>query len=120
MLIFFGAFIAGILSGMGMGGGVLLVPLLIFFGDASQLTAQAICLISFLPTAGVAAFSLYRQDKLALNTAKALIPWTLCGAVPGALLAAILPNFWLRSLFGALLIILGFRELYTFWQNEVK
>jgi uncharacterized membrane protein YfcA len=117
MLIFAGALLAGIISGMGLGGGVLLVPLLVFWGDTSQLTAQAICLISFLPTAGIAAWSLYRQNELDIPCAKSLIPWTLCGALPGALLATLLPNEWLRSLFGIFLIILGCREIYTFWQK---
>jgi len=117
MLFFVGALLAGILSGMGLGGGVLLVPLLVFWADTSQLTAQAICLISFLPTAGVAAWSLYRQKELDIDAAKRLIPWTLCGSLPGAALAAVLPNLWLRSLFGLFLIFLGLREVYTFWRK---
>lgn len=46
-------FIAGIVGGMGMGGGTLLVPLLSLL-DIPQRQMQAINLISFLPMCAVA------------------------------------------------------------------
>ena len=47
LFVLFG-FLAGIIGGMGMGGGTLLVPLLSFL-DMEQKTIQATNLISFIP-----------------------------------------------------------------------
>ncbi len=52
LLILFG-FAAGIVGGMGMGGGTLLVPLLSFL-DMEQKSVQAINLLSFLPMCCIA------------------------------------------------------------------
>ena len=64
MIVFIGSILAGIITGMGMGGGILLVPLLVFFSDTSQLGAQGLCLAFSIPTSALAAWSLYRQKKL--------------------------------------------------------
>ena len=38
----------GVIGGMGMGGGIVLIPALVLMG-AEQHTAQALCLLAFLP-----------------------------------------------------------------------
>ena len=43
--------LAGVISGMGIGGGVILIPALVFFTSISQHGAQAVNLLYFLPTA---------------------------------------------------------------------
>ncbi len=45
---------AGILGGMGMGGGTLLIPLLLAAGGVGQHGAQAVNLVAFVPMAAVA------------------------------------------------------------------
>lgn len=118
MIVFIGSILAGIITGMGMGGGILLVPLLVFFSETSQLGAQGLCLAFSIPTSALAAWSLYRQNKLDVSCAKKLVPWTLCGALPGALLASWLSSSVLQGIFGLFLIFLGSREIYTFWQKR--
>ena len=44
---------AGVLGGMGMGGGTILIPLLTIFFNVGQKEAQAINLVSFIPMAMV-------------------------------------------------------------------
>ncbi len=118
MIVFIGSILAGVITGMGMGGGILLVPLLVFFTDTSQLGAQGLCLAFSIPTSALAAWSLYRQKKLEIACAKKLVPWTLCGALPGALLASWLSSSVLQGLFGVFLVFLGGREVYSFWQKK--
>ena len=42
---------AGVLGGMGMGGGAILIPLLTVFFKVDQISAQAINLVAFIPMA---------------------------------------------------------------------
>ena len=43
--------LSGIISGMGIGGGAILIPALLLISDISQKTAQGINLVYFIPTA---------------------------------------------------------------------
>lgn len=109
LLILFG-FFAGILGGMGMGGGTLLVPLLGFL-DLNQHTVQAINLISFLPMAVVA---LILHFKNGLVKGKDTL-WMIVPAVAFAGLGAFLTKFVssdaLKICFGVLLVGLGVWQL---------
>lgn len=109
LLIFFG-FLAGILGGMGMGGGTLLVPLLSFL-DLSQKTVQAANLVSFLPMCCVA-LALHAKNKL-LKTdhiAWLTVPAVICAAI-GAFVADKVPDKVLRYCFAAFLTGVGVWQL---------
>ena len=51
-------FIFGVISGCGIGGGSVLVPLLVLFMGVSQPVAQGVCLIAFLPSS-IAALAIH-------------------------------------------------------------
>lgn len=110
-LILFGI-IAGVVGGMGMGGGTVLVPLL-SFTELSQHAIQAINLISFLPMASVAIF-FHSQNRLLMpqRTPYMIIPAVLF-AVLGSILTHVVPHELLRKLFGVMLICLGAWQLYV-------
>ena len=109
LLILFG-FLAGIIGGMGMGGGTVLVPLLSFL-DISQKTIQAINLISFLPMCCVA-LGFHAKNKLidSKHVLWLIIPAILM-AVAGALLADKADNKVLRLCFAVFLIGVGVWQL---------
>ena len=46
--------VSGMISGMGIGGGTILIPALLFLQDMNQQQAQGINLIYFIPTAVIA------------------------------------------------------------------
>ena len=46
--------LAGIVSGMGIGGGAILIPVILWVTDVTQQQAQGVNLLYFLPTAAVA------------------------------------------------------------------
>lgn len=111
LLIFFG-FLAGIIGGMGMGGGTLLVPLLSFL-DIPQKTVQAINLISFLPMCCVALI-FHAKNKLIKTSGLGwiVIPASAC-AIVGALFAGKTDDGILRICFAAFLIAVGVWQLYV-------
>lgn len=101
------------LGGMGMGGGTILIPALTILFGVEQHVAQAANLIAFLP---MAAFSLkIHKDRGNLSTEGvwSIILPALVTAVAGSLAAAFLPADILRKLFGAFLVFLAVRGLFT-------
>ena len=109
LLILFGL-LAGVIGGMGMGGGTVLVPLLSFL-DIPQKTIQAINLISFLPMCCVA-LGFHAKNKL-IETKHVwwLIIPAIVMAVAGALLADVADNKVLRLSFAVFLIAVGVWQL---------
>ena len=118
LFILFG-FLAGIIGGMGMGGGTLLVPLLSFL-DMEQKTIQATNLISFIPMCCIA-LSVHAHNKLVKtnNVCWIIIPAVL-SAVGGAFTAGITDNKILRYCFAAFLIAVGIWQLVIAIRFEVK
>ena len=118
LLILFG-FLAGIIGGMGMGGGTVLVPLLSFL-DLSQKTIQAINLVSFLPMCCVA-LAFHAKNKL-IETKHVwwLIIPAIAMAVVGALLADKAENKVLRLCFAVFLIAVGVWQLVVAIKFIVK
>ena len=109
LLILFG-FLAGIIGGMGMGGGTLLVPLLSFL-DLPQKTIQAINLISFLPMCCVALIFHAKNKLIERKNVWWLILPAIAMAVVGALFASSADNKVLRLSFAVFLIGVGVWQL---------
>lgn len=105
-------FFSGIVSGMGIGGGAILIPVLTIFMDASQKMAQGINLTYFIPTAIVAVFVHLKSGALDLKTAALLGASGLPGAALGALVAGRLSGDILRRMFGVFLLLVGIYEIY--------
>ena len=109
LLIVFG-FLAGIVGGMGMGGGTVLVPLLSFL-DMSQKTIQAINLISFLPMCCVALIFHAKNKLITTKHVWWLIVPAIIFAIVGALVADKAENKVLRLCFAVFLIAVGVWQL---------
>ncbi|MDA3012919.1 MAG: sulfite exporter TauE/SafE family protein [Actinomycetota bacterium] len=68
ILFFVIGFISGIGSGLlGIGGGIIRIPLLVLFGGFEQIIAQGISLITTVPTALTAAITKLRNDTKSRN-----------------------------------------------------
>ena len=118
LLILFG-FLAGIVGGMGMGGGTVLVPLLSFL-DMPQKTIQAINLISFLPMCCVALIFHAKNKLITTKHVWWLIVPAIIFAVAGAFVADIADNKVLRLCFAAFLIGVGVWQLIVAVKFIVK
>lgn len=105
-------FFSGIISGMGIGGGTILIPALLFLTDVSQRQAQGVNLIYFLPTAAAALLAHQKAGNIAWETAKPLAGLGLAGAAAGAFLAVSLEGALLRKAFGCFLLLMGLGELF--------
>lgn len=96
---------------MGMGGGTILIPALTIIFGVEQHVAQATNLIAFLP---MALFTLNVHRKNGLLKTEGLsfivIPAVLTSVAAG-FIAALLPSFVLKKLFGAFLVILAVKLL---------
>src|SRR2546425_4550855 len=87
VLPFLFGLVAGALGGlMGVGGGILLVPLLVHLAHVEQHEAQGTSLAFITVTALVAALPYFRQGNLDF----ALALYLAVGAVPGVLVGATL------------------------------
>jgi len=107
-LLFIGL-IAGILSGFfGIGGGVVIVPSLIYFLGFSQHKATGTSLAVLLPPIGLmAVLEYYRHGDVDLRAALFVALASLIGAGVGAVLANKLSGPVLKLGFGVFVVIMG-------------
>lgn len=99
----------GALSGMfGIGGGVFVIPALVFFYGFSQKTATGTTLAMLLPPIGILAFFEYYKNGLVDVRAAAIL---ICGFILGSWFSAKfvikMDELILKRSFGILLIIIG-------------
>lgn len=101
--------VAGISSGIfGIGGGVLIVPALVFLLHYPIHRAIGTSLAVLLPPIGAAAvFAYYRAGHVDLRAAIILAAMVFAGAWIGAQIAAHLSPQTMRTLFGVFLLALG-------------
>lgn len=106
-------FFSGIISGMGIGGGAILVPALSLFTDLSQQECQSINLLVFIP-ASIAALAVHqKRGNIARQKTAPLILFGIIGAVAGSVWALYLDPGMLRRIFAVFLFIAGFAELFV-------
>lgn len=105
-------FFSGIISGMGIGGGTILIPALLFLTDMNQHQAQGVNLIYFIPTAVTALIAHQKAGNLSWKTVKPLALFGLLGAAAGSFLAVSLKAGLLRKAFGGFLLLMGLSEIF--------
>ena len=104
-------FLAGTISGMGIGGGVLLIPALGLFFGMSQQAAQSINLLYFIPTASIAILTHRKNGNIVSHGMVKLALFGLIGAALGAILAMWIDPNLLKRIFGFFLLIMGIIEI---------
>lgn len=110
-MIFIIGFLSGIVSGMGIGGGTIMIPALVFFAGASQQIAQSVNLLFFIPTAIIALFIHVKNKNIDFKLAIPIIITGLIGAYFGSHLAVALSGLTLKKWFGFFLLAMGLYEL---------
>jgi uncharacterized membrane protein YfcA len=96
---------AGITSGLlGVGGGVLFVPGLVFVAGLSQVDAEATSLLAIIPVALLGAWRQRRYGNVRLGDGVLIGLLSLAAAVAGVALANVLPGRTLRVLFALLMV----------------
>ncbi len=104
---------AGILAGLlGIGGGILLVPALIYLFGLSQHRAQGTTLALMVPPIGLlAAYTYYRQGFVNIKIAALVCAGFFIGGLLGAKVAVDVPDALLRKFFGVALLIMGIKMI---------
>ena len=107
--------LVGMLSGViGIGGGILFVPALVWLTGMSQHKAQGTSLGALLAPVGILAFmEYYRNGNADLKVALLLAAGFLVGGYFGAVGAQHIPDLWLRRIFAIALIAVGGQMLIS-------
>jgi len=105
--------IAGILSGMlGIGGGLVLIPALVFIFGLTQLQAQGTTLALMIPPIGLlAAIRYYQNGNVKLGMAGFICLGFFVGGLLGANLVQNLPEPLIRKAFALFLLLVSLRML---------
>ncbi len=111
---------SGIVSGMGIGGGTILIPALTMFLNINQHTAQGVNLLYFIPTAAAALYIHRKTDSLELKLSIPIILFGVLGAAIGSFVALKLNSDILRRLFGIFLFFMGAYEIYKGYKTKNK
>ena len=109
--------LSGIFSGIGMGGGTILIFLLTTFAGLEQHIAQATNLIYFIPTAISAIIVNYKNKNIDINLGLYISTFGIIGAIIGAEISVNTDVNLLKKLFGIFLTIISIHEIYTLYKE---
>jgi uncharacterized membrane protein YfcA len=99
---------AGVMSGLlGVGGGVVMVPLLVLVGKQTQHQAHATSLAAVVLMACVGAATFSADGEVEVKLAVALAAGSLIGAPVGARIMAKTPEGRLKVAFGVLMLVVA-------------
>jgi uncharacterized membrane protein YfcA len=107
---------AGFLSGLvGIGGGIIIVPVLVYFLGFTQHQAQGTTLFMFLLPIGILGIMNYHKaGNVDYKTACVIAITFVFGSYFGSKLAISLDQKMIKQIFGAIMILLGAKML--FWK----
>lgn len=116
-LIFVVSCLVGLCSGLfGIGGGVLLTPLLVLLFGYGQHRAQGTSLVALVPPTGLLAFlAYYRAGDVNLRIGFLMMPGIFLGGWFGGELAERLAPRPMRRVFAAFLFVLGAWQVFSAW-----
>lgn len=97
---------------MGIGGGAILIPGLVFLANVPQHIAQGTNLVAFIPAAFVALIIYIKNKYVKFKIAIYIIISGLISALLGSKLAVHVDSAMLRRLFGIFLLVMGLYELF--------
>ena len=107
--------VAGIASGLfGIGGGVLIIPALVYLAGFTQHQATGTSLAILLPPAGLAAvLEYYRHDSVDIKSGLIVAAALFVGGGIGAVLANHISGPHLKLSFGIFILFLGAYMVFT-------
>ncbi|MBU0951833.1 MAG: TSUP family transporter [Elusimicrobia bacterium] len=105
---------AGAISGMiGIGGGVIIIPALIYGFGFSQLSAQGTTLALMIPPIGLlAAWTYYKGGYVNLTAAALICAGFFIGGFVGSKLAVFLPPLFIKKIFGSTLLAIALYMIF--------
>lgn len=116
--IFLVACFCGICSGLiGIGGGVILVPLLVLLFHFEQHRAHGTSLVALVPPTGaLALLAYYRAHEVDFRVGALIIPGIFVGGILGGMIATAISPRKLRLVFAIFLMVLGIWQIFSAWK----
>jgi hypothetical protein len=116
MLIFYYlliGLIAGVFSGLvGIGGGIIIVPALVFLFGFTQQTAQGTTIaLLVLPIGILGALEYYKHGHVDFRVVLFIALGFLFGSLFGAKFALMIPTAILKKIFGGTMVLIGLKML---------
>jgi uncharacterized membrane protein YfcA len=113
-LLFVGL-LAGVLSGLlGIGGGILIIPALVFLFGLTQHQAQGTTLALMVPPIGLlAAWTYWKQGYVDIKIAALICIGFFFGGLLGAQFATVINAAMLKKLFGLALLMTALKMILT-------
>ena len=107
--------LAGLLSGLvGVGGGILMIPLLVIFLGFTQHQAQGTALFAMLPPIGIlAAINYYKEGFVKWEYAAVIALTFVVGGYFGSKLSTNLPDQIVRRFFAFVMLIAAIKILFS-------
>lgn len=108
-------FTAGVFSGMiGIGGGIILIPALIYFLKLDQHTAQGTSIAIMLPPIGIfAAYNYYKEGHVNIYYSIVIALAFMLGGYFGSLWVLKMSPTLLRRIFSVILILIAAKMLLS-------
>ncbi|MDB5201288.1 MAG: permease [Ferruginibacter sp.] len=105
---------AGMLGGLvGIGGGIIIVPALVFFLGFSQIQAQGTSLAMILLPVGIlAVLQYYKQGHIEVSVVLILALGFLAGSFFGSKVALSLPQETVKKIFAILMLLIAVKMLF--------
>lgn len=112
--------VSGALSGLiGVGGGIIIVPALVFFLSFTQKEAQGTSLgILLLPVGILGAFQYYKEGQMDLRVVLIVSLGFLVGNYYGSKLSLSLPDAILKKIFAAILVLIAIKIFFIDNNNK--
>jgi len=111
--------LGGIASGLfGIGGGVIMVPILGLSLGFSQHRAQGTSLVALIPPTGILAVMAYsKAGYVSWQTGLLLIPGVFLGGILGGNIARRIPAARMRRIFAVLMFLLGISQIVSAYRG---
>ncbi len=105
--------VAGFMSGLvGIGGGVIIVPILVYFLHQNQKMAQGTTLFMFLMPIGLlGVYNYYKEGQIDYKSALIMASTFIIGSYLGSKTALTIDTKLVKQIFGAMIILVGFKML---------
>lgn len=113
MLILIGLFAGFVGGSLGLGGGVIIVPALVFLMGFSQHFAQGTSLVVLLFPVGIfAVYNYYKAGMIDWRVAWILMITVVVGSYFGSLISIHLPDNLLKKAFGVFMFLISIKMIF--------
>lgn len=114
MLVIIGIIVGGLSGMLGIGGGIFMIPAMVYILGFSQHQAVGTSLAVMLPPIGIfAAYNYYKSGHVNLTYALILAVTFMIGSYLTSKIALQIPEQSLKKFFAVVLILVGIKMLFT-------